>query len=121
MEIIDRNNKIAALRREGLSPPAIARAVGMSATGVRYVLNTHKDINSKLPIPQGISLRAARALWLSIGRWPVAEEAEEIAKSRPGLLRTIMRRQDIAELDRWLESLGMVVDWEAAQDPNRRI
>jgi hypothetical protein len=109
MSTIDRNNLIAALRREGLTAPAIARKIGMSVSGVRYVLWAQQEVSTDLPIPEGISLRAARGLWLGIGRWPVPEEAAEIARARPDLIRTGMRRQDIEEVDAWLDSLGVAV------------
>nr|WP_298094780.1 hypothetical protein [uncultured Shinella sp.] len=107
MNTVDRNNHIATLRREGLTPPAIARKIGMSVSGVRYVLWAHEEVSTDLPIPEGISLRAARGLWLWVGRWPVPEEAAEIARARPDLIRTGMRRQDIEEVDAWLTSLGI--------------
>lgn len=104
MEKIARNNRIVALKRDGVSVSDIAAEMGVSESGVRYVLRTQDRYPFEVEIPEGISLRVAWAIQNTIGLWPTPENAEEIGSRRIDLLRSsIVRRQDRDEIDAWLE------------------
>ncbi|HEV7245677.1 MAG TPA: hypothetical protein VGN93_01655 [Shinella sp.] len=86
-----------------MSIPAIAAEIGLSTSAVRNVIETQEDRFHEFPIPEGISLRAARAVLNAIGHWPNAEEAEKIALRRRDLLRSgCVRSKDLKEVDAWL-------------------
>lgn len=104
METINRNNRVVALKRQGVSVIAIATELGMTASEVRYVLRTNSNPHPGwFPIPNGISLRAAYAVQAAIGCWPVPENAEGIARQRRDLLRSnCVRSRDLKEVDEWL-------------------
>lgn len=103
MEKIERNNRIVALKRQGMSIPAIAARIGLSTSTVRYIIETQEDRFHRFPIPEGISLRAARAVLNAIGHWPTPQDAKQIASRRRDLLRSgSVRSKDLKEVDAWL-------------------
>jgi hypothetical protein len=103
MDKVERNNRIVALRRLGNSVQAIAAEEGLSAAGVRYILNAQEDEHSEFPIPIGISLRVARSVLTAIGVWPCPETAAEIALRRREIFRSgCLRTSDMKEVDAWL-------------------
>lgn len=78
MEKIDRNNRIIALKRQGISVPAISAEVRLSASAIRYILEKQEDQFHEFPIPGGNSLRAARAVSNAISLWPTQEALKRL-------------------------------------------
>lgn len=114
MEKTERNNRIVAPKQHGMSISAIACKVGLGITAIGHILRVRGDACHEFSIPEGTSLRAARAVVNAMGHGPTSEVAEDIASRLRNFLRSgSVRSQGLKEADAWLE-------WVKAKKPAQR-
>lgn len=106
-----RNHRIAHDYLAGKTTASIAIEHNLSVLRVREIAKEMRPLialQGERSIPAGISLQAAVRIEQTIGIWPCADNAAEIAGRRWDLKRSHGRlRPFLDELDAWLASLGI--------------
>lgn len=103
MDAQARNTKIFAMRRQGAKFNEIAATFDMSSGRVSAICKQIAAIAKERPIPDGLSLRTAKAIEGAFGVWPSDETANEIAGRRDEWLRAHgIGRKQYLEIEAWL-------------------
>jgi hypothetical protein len=106
----DRNYYIAAAVAGGRSVAEVAEEHGLQPSRIRTIAAQQAwmlPIKGDQLVPEGLTIRAAVAVKLSLGLWPAAENAPQIAQHRMDILRSKHgRRFILADIDRWINSLN---------------
>jgi hypothetical protein len=104
MDRIKRDNLIIRMAAAGESKGTIADALGLTVSGVRYVLGRNANFIDDREPPVGMKMRTAWMLEQSIGIWPNDADRQEIAERRLEFLRSgNVSLADLRDLDAWLE------------------
>lgn len=104
MNRVERDNAIVRMAAAGESREVIASALGLSVSGVRYILNRDARFITDREPPVGMKIRTAWMLEQSIGIWPNDDDRDEISARRMEFLRSgNVSGADLRDLDAWLE------------------
>lgn len=102
MNKTERDNLILRMAAGGQPTTKISEATGLSYHGVRSMLDRNRHfITDRLP-PAGMRVRTACLVFRTVGIWPEADNAEEVADRRPDFQRGGTKRTDWNDLDAWL-------------------
>lgn len=105
MDLQIRNRKIYEMRLKGVKLKEIGEAFDMSAGRAGIICREMAALAKERPVPDGLSLKTAKAIEWAFGIWPSAETAEEIADRKDEWLRAHgIGRKQYLEIEAWVAS-----------------
>lgn len=103
MDLQARNRKIYEMRQQGAKLSDIGAAFDMSAGRAGVVCREMAALAKERPVPDGLSIKTAKAIEWAFGIWPSADTVEEIADRKDEWLRAHgIGRKQYLEIQAWV-------------------
>ncbi|WP_134102461.1 hypothetical protein [Neorhizobium sp. R1-B] len=107
MDKIERDNLIVKMAALGVKPKVIADEIGIPLSRVKSALSSHQFCITPFDPPQGMSVKTAWRIYVTLGDWPSDKTMEKLAGRMEQFMQAPgTRLKDWDEYRMWLAGSG---------------